>query len=40
MDIPLGVPQRPLGFSPTLYLTSLQIGANSLEEKEEDVSKQ
>lgn len=40
VDIPLGVPQRPLGFSLTLYLTSLQIGANSLEEKEEDASKQ
>ena len=40
VDIPLGVPQRPLGFSPTLYPTSLQIGTNSLEEKEENVSKQ
>lgn len=40
VDIPLGVPQRPLGFSPTLYLTFLQIGTNSLEEKDENVSKQ
>ncbi|XP_043768524.1 translation initiation factor IF-2-like [Cervus elaphus] len=40
VDAPLGAPQRPLGFSPTLYLTSLQMGANSLEEKEENASKQ
>ena len=35
-----GSPPEVFGFSPTLYLTSLQMGANSLEETEENASKQ